>query len=302
MDEREWETFLTVVEEGNITKAANRLFISQPALTYRLRHMEQEFDMPLLLRSNDGIVLTPAGEILRQYCQRMVQERAKLLQEMNMVSSKIQGTIKIGASINFADYELPRLLKAFREQYPDIHIHVKTGFSHQVIKNFNAGECMVAFARGDYKGNGKQETLVVEPYCHVYKEFLPYEKLANVPYIRYQTDHSLENVIDNWCAMNLPTPPDVAMEVDSMATCRHFVRAGLGWSIVTYMGLGPCMDTDIVVRPLVDGQGRRITRDTKMLYNATSEQLVAVKVFLDFVREYYQDHQVVDESIFTFDD
>ena len=301
MDEREWQTFLTVVEEGNITRAANRLFISQPALTYRLRHMEQDLGMPLLLRSNDGIVLTPAGEVFKRYCQRMLQERAKLDEEMNTASGKIQGTIKIGTSINFADYELPKLLGEFRKKYPDIHIHVRTGFSHQVAKSFNAGECMIAFVRGDYKGNGHQEVLVSEPYCHVYKELVPYVDLVKIPYIRYQTDHSLENVIENWCALNLDGQPDVAMEVNSMTTCRHFVREGLGWSILTYMGLGSCKDKDIVVRPLLDSHGKRITRDTKMIYSDTAQQLVAVKVFLDFVREYYKQHTVVDESIFVLD-
>ena len=63
MDEREWQTFVTVVSEGNITKAAEKLFLSQPALSYRLRHMEEALGSPLLLRTNEGIALTPQGEL-----------------------------------------------------------------------------------------------------------------------------------------------------------------------------------------------------------------------------------------------
>ena len=79
MDNREWETFITVVEEGNMTKAAEKLFISQPALSYRIRQMEAALGNALLLRTAEGIILTPQGEIYHDYCKRMVQEQEKLI-------------------------------------------------------------------------------------------------------------------------------------------------------------------------------------------------------------------------------
>ena len=64
MEAKEWETFVTVVEEGNITKAAEKLFLSQPALSYRLKQVEDILGRPqLLIRTNVGIALTAEGEI-----------------------------------------------------------------------------------------------------------------------------------------------------------------------------------------------------------------------------------------------
>ena len=63
MDNREWQTFVTVVDEGNITKGCRKLFLSQPALSYRLRHMEKALGHSLLLRTAEGIALTAQGEI-----------------------------------------------------------------------------------------------------------------------------------------------------------------------------------------------------------------------------------------------
>lgn len=157
MDDREWQTFVTVVDEGNITRAAEKLFLSQPALSYRLRHMEKALGHSLLLRTAEGIALTAQGEIFYDYCKRMMQDQEALENAMNSASGKIQGTLKIASSINFADYELPALLRSFRELYPDVHIQVKTAFSHQVVKMFNTGDCMVAFARGGYDVSGKSE-------------------------------------------------------------------------------------------------------------------------------------------------
>ena len=283
MDDREWQTFVTVVDEGNITRAAEKLFLSQPALSYRLRHMEKALGHSLLLRTAEGIALTAQGEIFYDYCKRMMQ-----------------GTLKIASSINFADYELPALLRAFREQYPDVHIQVKTAFSHQVVKMFNTGDCMVAFARGGYDVSGKSELLLAEPYCLVYKELVPPESLVKVPFIKYQTDASVANIIETWCAEHFDEPPSVAMDVNSMSTCRHFVRAGLGWSILTYMGLGSCKDKDIYVSPLRSKNGEYITRDTNMVYTKDSENLIVVNTFIEYVRNYYKEHTVVDIGLFRY--
>ena len=266
MDDKEWRTFVTVVDEGNITKAAEKLFVSQPALSYRLRHLEDSVGYSLLLRTTEGIALTPQGEIYYDYCKRMLHDREALDHALTSSTGKIQGTLKIASSINFADYELPALLKSFREQYPDVHIQVKTAFSHQVVKMFNTGDCMVGFARGGYEVSGHSELLLEEPYCLVYKELVPPESLEKVPFIRYQTDASVANIIEKWCAEHFEEPPIVAMDVNSMSTCRHFVRAGLGWSILTYMGLGSCKDKDIYVSPLRSKDGTYITRDTNMVY------------------------------------
>lgn len=298
MDDREWQTFVTVVDEGNITRAAEKLFLSQPALSYRLRHMEKALGHSLLLRTAEGIALTAQGEIFYDYCKRMMQEQEALENAMNSASGKIQGTLKIASSINFADYELPALLRSFREQYPDVHIQVKTAFSHQVVKMFNTGDCMVAFARGGYDVFGKSELLLAEPYCLVYKELVPPESLVKVPFIKYQTDASVANIIETWCAEHFDEPPSVAMDVNSMSTCRHFVRAGLGWSILTYMGLGSCKDKDIYVSSLRSKDGEYITRDTNMVYTKDAENLVVVKTFIEYVRNYYKEHTVVDDSIF----
>ena len=163
---------------------------------------------------------------------------------------------------------------------------------------FNTGDCMVAFARGGYDVSGKSELLLVEPYCLVYKELVPPESLVKVPFIKYQTDASVANIIETWCAEHFDEPPSVAMDVNSMSTCRHFVRAGLGWSILTYMGLGSCKDKDIYVSPLRSKDGEYITRDTNMVFTKDAENLVVVKTFIEYVRNYYKEHTVVDDSIF----
>ena len=198
MEAKEWQTFVTVVEEGNITKAAEKLFLSQPALSYRLKQVEDILGRPLLIRANDGIALTAEGELYYDYCRRMIRSREELRQNIGKVTGKIQGTLKIAASINFADYELPHLLNNFTKQYPKIRIEVKTGYSSHVNKMFNSGEVMIAFARGEYNHVPNGVRLFDEPYCLVYKHPVDYKELREIPMINYRTDGSIATVVENW--------------------------------------------------------------------------------------------------------
>ena len=140
MEAKEWQTFVTVVEEGNITKAAEKLFLSQPALSYRLKQVEDILGRPLLIRANDGIALTAEGELYYDYCRRMIRSREELRQNIGKVTGKIQGTLKIAASINFADYELPHLLNNFTKQYPKIRIEVNERKSKTIKMKTNSFE------------------------------------------------------------------------------------------------------------------------------------------------------------------
>lgn len=291
MDTRDWQTFVTVVAEGNITKAADKLFLSQPALSYRLRQMETAMGHPLLIRTNEGIVLTPEGELYFTYCQRMLAELEQLKQTMGEMSGQIQGTLTLASSINFADYQLPRLLKEFSQQYPSIRVKVKTGFSAQVKKMFNAGEVMVAIARGE--GNGNSKPLFEEPYCFVYKEPVTIDELANLPLIHYRTDPSVSMIISDWCDENLPPNYVPSMELDSMVTCRQFVREGLGWAILPYLGLGSCIEDKLFIKPIFHKNGNPIVRPTYLYYSEMSTKLIAVKTFTDFLENYYKQYKVV---------
>lgn len=297
MGEKEWQAVVTIVEEGNISKAAEKLFISQPALSYRIRQIENELNTKLFLRTNGSILLTPEGEVFYEYCHKMLREEEAVRQTMGNLSGEIRGTIKIASSINFADFELPVLLNQFTEKYPNVHIQVKTSFSNQVHKLFNSGEYMVAFARGDYAGSGNFVKLLEEPYCLVYHKEVSPEELVNLPFLNYISDPTISLAIQKWFSDYLPEIPKPAMELDSMATCRHFVREGLGWTILPYMGLGSCKESGVYIKPIIFKNGEELSRESYMFYDEESLKLTSVKIFIDFVKEYYANRNYKDIGI-----
>lgn len=210
------------------------------------------------------------------------------------MSGEIQGTLKIASSINFADYQLPHLLSLFTEKYPHIHMQVKSGYSSHVNKMFNGGEVMIAITRGNFKESTNSIKLFEEPYCLVYKDKVSIDDLASLPWIQYRTDGSISSIVESWRSENLPTSLEPAMELDSMVTCRHFVREGLGWAILPYLGLGSCKDEGIHVAPIYHKDGTPFMRSTLLHFSEVSTKLIAAKTFIDYVCEHYKDYTPVD--------
>ncbi|QJW47251.1 LysR family transcriptional regulator [bacterium BFN5] len=107
MDSKDWEILKIISEEKSITKAAERLYISQPALTYRLKNMEKEFKTKILIRTSTGILLTSQGEQLLHYANEMLIKMMNIKDRILNESDKISGSLRLGVSSIFAHYRLP---------------------------------------------------------------------------------------------------------------------------------------------------------------------------------------------------
>ena len=116
------KVFQTVATRGSFTKAADELFITQPAVSKHIRELEQEFKTTLFDRNGSRIKLTGAGETLLHYTNQLFQVYNNLVFEMNNLSSENSGNLRIGASTTIAQYVLPQVLAAFHRKYHDIHI------------------------------------------------------------------------------------------------------------------------------------------------------------------------------------
>ncbi|HWP42494.1 MAG TPA: LysR substrate-binding domain-containing protein, partial [Blastocatellia bacterium] len=125
MELMQLEMFVAMVEEGSFHKAAERVFRTQPAVSMALRKLEQEIGAPLFDRSNrNAYVLTETGALLYEYAKRMLNLKDETLHALEELHNLQSGRIRIGANESTSLYLLPRLILAFREEYPRIKIEV----------------------------------------------------------------------------------------------------------------------------------------------------------------------------------
>jgi len=127
------QVFYTVAKRLNFTRAANELFITQPAVTKHIKELESQFKVSLFERSgNKKIILTPAGETLLQYTSQLLNVYRELEYDMNMLVNEHNGVLHIGASTTVAQYIISPILAQFHKKFKDIHVLLITGNTEDI--------------------------------------------------------------------------------------------------------------------------------------------------------------------------
>ena len=137
MEFRQLESFCAVVRYQSFTKAAEKLYISQPTISTHIRMLEQEFNSRLIIRTTKNIEITPHGKELFAYAQKIFTLKNDLIQKWSEENKKI---IRIGASTIPADYILPEVLPLFCQKYPDIQLHIHQNDSGNILQSILNGK------------------------------------------------------------------------------------------------------------------------------------------------------------------
>lgn len=137
MEFRQLESFCAVVRYQSFTKAAEKLYISQPTISTHIRMLEQEFNSRLIIRTTKNIEITPHGRELFACAQKIFTLKNDLIQKWSEENKKI---IRIGASTIPADYILPEVLPLFCQKYPDIQLHIHQNDSGNILQSILNGK------------------------------------------------------------------------------------------------------------------------------------------------------------------
>lgn len=283
MDDRDWLILQTLYKEKNITKAAKKLFISQPALTNRLQQIEQEFAVQIVNRGRRGVQFTPQGEYLAKSAHEVLINIQKIKENVRNMEGKVTGTLKLGVSNFFAYHKLPDLLRIFKDHYPLIEFKVTTGLSGDIANLVHNEEIHIGFLKGDYGWKEKKHLLFEEKICIVSKEKIDIEQLPHLPRIDYHTDYLFKTLVDHWWTENYSQPPLISIEVDKSETCKEMVINGLGYAIMSSMTLDDIDDLHKIEIKTKDNEP--ILRKTWMFYHEESLKLTMVNAFVQFIME-----------------
>lgn len=281
MNDMDWIILATLNEKRNITKTANQLLISQPALSYRINRLEEDFNSKLFIRNRKGVHLTPQGEYLVQYAQMMLRQLQETKETLQSMETDIKGTIKIGVSSTVGQYMLPGMLRDYLNQYPDVDVNVVTGFSSEIESILLAGDIHIAIIRGNQYWHEKKILLQSEPLLVASKATLNIEHLPKMDRIYYKTDSSLKGLIDNWWKEIFNDPTRISMEVGNLETCKEMVKMGLGYAILPAICLKD--EKNLFVQPLYDSKGDRVERETWAYCRDSSIHFPPVQAFLDYL-------------------
>jgi DNA-binding transcriptional LysR family regulator len=132
MADRRLQVFYTVARHLSFTKAAEQLFMTQPAVTFQIKQLEEQFNARLFERSHGKIALTPAGQMVMSYAERILGLSEEMETRVADLTGAMGGPLLLGASLTIAEYILPRILGEFKAQHPQVHAHMTVGNSEMI--------------------------------------------------------------------------------------------------------------------------------------------------------------------------
>ncbi|MBV7336503.1 LysR family transcriptional regulator [Chloroflexi bacterium TSY] len=140
MELHQLRSFITIVRQGSFTKAADKLFVTQSALSQQIKALEQKLGVSLFEHPRRRIYLTQAGEILRSRAEKMLRLEAEVQEELDGLAGLTRGRLRIGTSDTTCLYLLPTVVRQFRHTYPSIEIHLTNRPSSEVVAALQDGE------------------------------------------------------------------------------------------------------------------------------------------------------------------
>lgn len=282
MDDKDYLMLKYIYEVQNLSKAAEMLYMTPPALTYRLQQLEKEFGVSIVIKNGRSIELTPAGKYLAQYAKKALAEWTKTRDYLLSMSNEVQGILRLGISRVIAHYKLPAILKEFMAMYPRIEVNVHTGISDEVYELLRNEDIHVGIVRGGYAWSGEKYLLSKENVYLISKNEIRIEDLPHLPRINYKHASDFSDEINKWWYERFTLPPLITMQADTFEICKEMVKNDLGYAIIPEIFLEP--GDDLHKMALSHKNGAAITLSTWMLHGESSTRLAIVDRFVKLLK------------------
>ena len=286
MTATEAEIINILAEERNMRKAAERLFLTQPALSQRLQSIEKEWGAQLFIRSQKGLTATPAGELVIQYAEEVVAKKEEVYEMIQSLTTKVNGTLKIACASIVGQNWLPKVLKEYIALYPEAKISLITGWSSEIVKAIYDGEAHIGIVRGHSDWKGKKIHLFRDMLYLVDKEITSLEDVLTTkrPFIQFKSDSNYYQEIQQWWQKHFDSNPHRQIIVDQIETCKQMAMNGIGYAILPSITLNG--EEKVNKIPLTNhSEEFELTRDTWLIGYEKSFQLRQVEAFVEVVQD-----------------
>ncbi|MEL7648934.1 MAG: LysR family transcriptional regulator [Sedimentibacter sp.] len=291
IDFKDLTIIINISETKSISETSRNLYLSQPAITYRLRNLEQELGIRILNRHSDGVTFTNQGMRLLEYSKNTMKSYEELKTEIKKINNDVNGSITIFVSTVYAKYYLAHMLKKFNTEFPNIDISLKTFSSCDLNPDLiSYGAADIVIRRGDVPYDGRKIILGEEPYGIVSRIPLNFKDLINMTWIKYDLPSPMEPdmIFWNWCENTLKqTVFEKIIQVNSIEACMNLVSQGLGWTMLPKIHLNNYKS--MLFYPLTDENGNVVKLKNILLGDDNTDNL-ACKIFVGFITDYISKH------------
>ncbi|HYQ48498.1 MAG TPA: selenium metabolism-associated LysR family transcriptional regulator [Thermodesulfovibrionales bacterium] len=292
MDLHQIEIFCMLIKLRSFSGAAEALHLTQPTVSGHIKNLESDLGVMLLDRLGKRVVPTEEGEILYRYGQKLLALRDHARQEIEAVSGKMGGLLKIGGSTIPGAYILPALIGAFKKEYPSLSIQLMIDDTAKVTQAVKDGDLCIGVvgarvADGHLESHTflTDELVVAVPAGHhwAHKKIIPVEALKTEPFIQREEGSGTRRIMEEHlekAGFSLSDLDTVAV-VGSSDAVRQAVKAGLGVSILSIRALQDDVQTGRI--SAVRLKGLKLERSFSIILLKGKSRSLICQVFLDFL-------------------
>ncbi|MCW8830296.1 MAG: selenium metabolism-associated LysR family transcriptional regulator [Gammaproteobacteria bacterium] len=243
MADRRLKIFHTVARLLNFTKAAEELHMTQPAVTFQIRQLEEQFNTRLFDRTHNKVSLTDVGHQVFEYADRILKLYEDMTRSINDMTGDVSGGVALGASTTIAEYMLPLMIGEFKEKYPDVMISLKESNTEDIVSMVENNVIDLGIVEG-YVNNKNlvveeckmDQLVVIMPNNHPLAEqkAIHVKEIVAHPFISREHGSGTQEVITKYIEQHGDHDLlDVCFELSSPEAIKGAVEAGMGISIVS---------------------------------------------------------------------
>jgi DNA-binding transcriptional LysR family regulator len=283
--------FRTVARHLNFSRAAEELFLTQPAVTQQVKALEDELRVPLFDRTNGHISLTPAGKALLPIAEKMKMLSDEAVVAVAGAYGQHAGELSLGASQTIGQYLLPKFVASFLQTNPDVRVTARSGNSDAILEALAGREIQLALIEGPEQRKDiriepfmEDHMVLVVPASHDWanQEIEP-DDLKSQALLMREFGSGSRRVVEHALASAGLKPKDlnIVMELDSTEGLLSAVEAGLGvtfvsrWAVRNQLALGNLL--------LARVRSLKLSRRFSMAYQSGPEPAGNVGAFRDFL-------------------
>lgn len=262
MEIRQLRAFIAIAESGTFTAGAQRVHVTQAAISMQIRQLETEIGAKVFVRAPRHVILTEAGEQLLERARQILREHDAALEEIAELAGAERGRLRIGsASAMVLTDQLPRILRELRRQHPGAEISVVSGTSEALVEHIVAGELDIAFVslpvdvRGiQTEGLSEDELVAIASPRHklAKQKTISAYTLAGENLILGERGGNTRRLIDQFFTQAGVTLK-VSMELSRQAAIRRMVEEDMGVGIVPLQSVKEDVEKGKLVRWWIEG-------------------------------------------------
>jgi LysR family transcriptional regulator, transcriptional activator of the cysJI operon len=287
--------FRAVAQQLSFRKAAEELYLTQPAVSLQIKALEEDLGVQLFDRSGARVALTAAGTTLLSYAEQIRDLLQRAEHEVTATGGELAGQLTLGASTTIAQYVLPRMLGEFLAEYPRVQPSLISGNTEHIVEALIQHEIGLGFIEGPSRSRDvKSEPFLVDELvlivsaAHEWAErtSIAASELKGVPLLMRERGSGTRHVVEMSLERHQIKPAllTIAMELDSTEAIKSAVEAGLGAGFVSKWAIAKDGRTGTSFK-VVEIDELRMRREFLMVYPAGPGPQGLVQRFRRFVME-----------------